>query len=397
MATQEEILARSEQLQERLRALGGQKPTPQQEQDMLRELLEIRILELSNTLPQKEAIEQAYNEQARYKALATSDESNKQFELLEKMKNELLQAQIQKEMQESPEERMKREEEEEAKKKKTEEDDKKKDNKGGNNPIEGGGSYSLSNDDPQAGASLTDHSQYQVASINTFSRSRCSLDPNNHTAPNVGKTSNSTTLDLGGIKATIYKSGVHREMKLELPPNPTDEQKEKFNAALQKHANYSGRGDYNLLTHNCVGAVAETLNSLAPEKFNANTRMPWSLDSQIQNELNQQLQQNQEAQRENTQSIGQQIQQWINDAKNSLTNSFKQTPSPDQDQKVEMSRKNPSLDEKKEPGKADGKNITDANGEKQDVKKAEQEKTEQQKQEATAAVPTPPTPSQPSS
>ncbi len=386
MATQEEILAKSEQLQERLRALGGQPPTPQEEQAILKELLEIRILELSNTLPQKEAIEQAYNEQLHYKELAKSEESIKQFDLLEKIKNELLQAQIQLEAQESPEEKKKREKEEEEK-------DKKKDNRAGKNPLDGGGDYGVSGG-AQAGSDQTNYAQCQIAFINTFSQSRRGTDPDNHTSPEVGKTGNSTTLDIGGIKATIYKSGVHREMKLELPPNPTDEQKERFNAALEKHKEYSNRGDYSLLSHNCVGAVAETLNSLAPDKFDASTRMPWSLDNQIQNELNQQLQQ------ENTQSIGQRVQQWIKDAKNSLTNAFKQTPSPDQnqdqnqDRNTEMSVKKPSSDEKNEPAKADGKNITDANGEKQDVKKAEQEKEEQQKEAATAPTPRPPAPGQ---
>lgn len=94
-----------------------------------------------------------------------------------------------------------------------------------------------------------------------------------------------TTIDIEGVKATIYSPNlVHRDLSIELPPNPSLRQIELQKKALAAHSEYvsecDANGGYHLITRNCVGAVAVALNAMDPNICVANTRMPWSLDIQ---------------------------------------------------------------------------------------------------------------------
>lgn len=109
-----------------------------------------------------------------------------------------------------------------------------------------------------------------------------------------GRQHNETTLYFNGIRVAIYSAGVHREMTMHLPPNATSEQQKAYDAAVAAASNY-GKDAYSLLTHNCVGAVATTLQALDPDLQCGNVRMPWSLDSKVNGALQAQLAQQQPA------------------------------------------------------------------------------------------------------
>lgn len=282
-----EILEKSQALEDKIRALGGQ-ITPEQQKQLLHEMLEIRILELTTEgLSKTAAIEQTCKEFEKDFQVEKTAKEQEQFKLLTETKTELLKD-VTVEQAESPEG--------DSKKKLAAEEEKKEEKKETENKV----SWISNALDFMPQAASTSQSSLEKALNNAPPGATVFMHVNTHQVtfgyhqnlpPEFGKNGNATTLDFDGLKLTGYDMGMHGESRLSLPPNATSEQKERFMnaaAAAEKVIGVQRESGYSLLDNNCQKARTTLANAVDPTMQQCS--MPWNANAEFEKKYEQQKQ-----------------------------------------------------------------------------------------------------------
>jgi len=268
------------------------------------------IAESQVKMTKREAILHACQEQYRYLKIARSDEEKEdiaaQLKLLEKAKDELIEAEMEETSQEEAAQKKKEEEEKEKKKKEEEEDvaDTSRAARDAPSGIDDGGHYALADQEnisnPQE---LLNSDRNIIVRMNTFNMGVSAGDARDLPPPSV-RSDESTFQIQPGVNATVISQGVHREMRLEisgkLSPQEKQEALEKAQQIMQERGT---TGDYHLTDNNCVRTVKEALHKFAPNNFSKEADMfgmhlpglAGKLDSQVSAVVNQQMQANRPA------------------------------------------------------------------------------------------------------
>lgn len=85
---------------------------------------------------------------------------------------------------------------------------------------------------------------------------------------------------LEGLTVTVYKFGMHRAIRVELPPTPSQKQVELFDTLLAQAKKIESK-PYEISQHNCVTAVASILNTIDPSITSPKLVSPLTLDKDL--------------------------------------------------------------------------------------------------------------------
>lgn len=88
--------------------------------------------------------------------------------------------------------------------------------------------------------------------------------------------------NINGITATICTYSIHRALILHVPDGASDATLQAFDNAKIAAATIMSQ-DYNILSNNCVTAVASALHAIDPRITPANVILPWTLDLNLKN------------------------------------------------------------------------------------------------------------------
>lgn len=283
--TSKDTLEKSQALEDKIRALGGQ-ITPEREKQLLKEMLEIRISELiSEGLSRTTAIEQTCKEFEKDFEAEKTEEEEKQFELLEETRTELLKS-VSDEQAESPEG--------DSKKKLAEEEEKKEAEKETTNKV----SWIANALDFTPVADSTSQPSLKEALNNALPGTTIFMHVNTHqvtfgshpgSPAAFGKNGNATTLDYDGLKLTGYDMGMHGESRLAISSDATAEQKSRFLDAANKAIAEIGKqreSGYSLLNNNCQKARTTLANAVDPSIQQSS--MPWNANAEFEKKYEQQ-------------------------------------------------------------------------------------------------------------
>ena len=290
MPMNKDILAKSRELEKKISQLGGTM-TPEQEKQLLKEMLEVRITELvTEGFSRKTAIEKTCEEFEKDFQAEKTEKEQKQFNLLAEAKTELLKI-IVNEQAESPEEA--------ARKKKLAAEaveEKQEEQKGTKNKV----SWIDNALDFVPQTSSITQSSLQQALNNAPSDATLFMHVNTHQItfgyhqnppPGFGKNGNATTLDFNGLRLTGYDMGMHGESRLSLPPNATLEQRAHFIKATMTAEKAIGEqrdSGYSLLNNNCQKARTTLANAVDPTIQQCS--MPWNANNEFEKKYDQQKQ-----------------------------------------------------------------------------------------------------------
>lgn len=315
-ADQEDILNRSKALEEKIKALGGRPLTEKEQSDLLKEMLEIRISELvGKELTRIDAVVKACNELAMdFKGI--KEDSNKQVELLQNTKAELLAKNSPEEIEaaedKAEEERKKKikeqEEQEENLKEKSEASDTHSWRKGGYRIIGSQGAQGTAPTPEVANAfsslarTKPGTEEYKDALRDVINSapegSTVYIHVNTHSVSSgvhdgppkeFGKEGNATTLDYGGLRLTGYDYGLHGEARIAISKDATPEAKERFvEAASQaaKEISEQAKRGYSLMSDNCQKARTTLANAV--DSTIEKCSMPWNANSQFEDKYKEQ-------------------------------------------------------------------------------------------------------------
>lgn len=287
----EDTLKKSQELENQIRALGGQM-TPEQQKQLLQKMLEIRIEELmTEGLSKTAAIEQTCKEFSMDFQEKKTDTEQAQFDLLAKIKTVLLQR--------VPEQEVTSEED---RKKKLEKQEKEQEpEKQGKSTVnvprwiaDTYPSYYL------AGSVIEKYQATTLADAlrNAPKNATIFMHVNTHNVTfgwregppkEFGKNGNQTTLDYDGLRLTGYDYGMHGEACLEISSDATAEQKTRFLKAAGEADKAIGeqrnRG-YGLLDANCQKARTTLAHAVDPTMQVCS--MPWNANAEFEKKCEQQ-------------------------------------------------------------------------------------------------------------
>jgi hypothetical protein len=256
----------AENLEIKIRNNSGKTLTLEEQKKLAAEMLEIRVSELqSEGISRQEAIKQACSEIAKDFETLKTEEKEAQTEFLNTVKAELekqVEPESTAETEASRKKKLADEKEEEEKRKKAAEEKSTPTKADLGIPqiiVSSAGSKTAEAaiQSAPAGATVYLH-------VNTHS---VSIHWHNEAPEEFGKSNNKITLDYDGLKLTRYDMGLHAESRLELPPNATAEQKEKFIAIAKKTQDeiqkQAAKG-YSLFSNNCQTASSTLGNIVDP-------------------------------------------------------------------------------------------------------------------------------------